>query len=158
MAADAEAVRTALQSALKSAQFLAVLQGIFTEKADLDSFEEARPKEIYRAEKFAPQDYPCGEIAIGRGVKNNPEGRGHDVTFNGVIYWHVDGTEEERLEDLLSRFVRATQDYFEDKPNLLPYLGMCAVWTGDEDYSPLTQHKNVLIKSAAVAVFVRTQR
>lgn len=159
---DAEEVRWAVYWHLKSPQFTDQLKAIYAEKGVLDERDIPLPAEIYRSIKWAPQTFPCGELSLSSGRRDNAESLGYlDKTYSVQIYWHTNGSDEELVEDEVNRLVRATEDYFNSRGTLLPYLPNASVWLGDEDYAPVinvSQYAQPLIKSGMITLFVKVAR
>lgn len=159
MAVDLEAAKDAIKAQLLSSGFADVLLGIFEEKQE-DAPSEV-VTEVYTTLKWAPQNFPNVQLGTARGVNQNPDHNGWlDLEYEMALYWELTDSDEERLQRFLERYVRATQDFYKDRPNLLVEQASCVIWTGDEDYSPLINQGDgkPFIQAAAVTLFLRMQR
>jgi hypothetical protein len=159
MAVDLEGAKDAIKTQLLSHEFADTLIGIFEEKQ-----EEAPTEifnEVYTVLKWSPQNYPNAQMGPARGVNRNPEGYGMcDLEYEFTVYVEVTDTDEERLQRIVERYVRAVQDFYKVRPNLLVEQINCSLWTGDEDYSPLINQGDgkPFIQAGAVTFFLRMQR
>ena len=159
MNVDRESIRLGLKAALESDEFKSVVSNIYAEKNDLENV--AFLNEVYPCLKWAPQTFPCAEIGIPRGTNSNNTSVYVDYTYAVSLYVHDNGSDEERLEQVIERFVRAMQDFFVSRPNLLPFVAECSITVGDEDYSPLTrvtEYSMPFIKSGMLELFIGVRR
>ena len=157
---DREDVRKAFQRDLGSDAFRQVLKDIWTEKG-FDESEIEYPVEIHPCIKAAPQQFPCGEIALSIGRVDTPDQPNAEYNFQITVFWHANGSDEEQLEDVLDRLVRATQDFYKGKPIVQTVMGGFNVWLGDNDASPLIewgQDARPYVKSMAQELFAKVIR
>ena len=157
---DGEGVRKALAQDLKSEKFHDAIVGVYAELElvpELDQF----PQEVYPSVKWAPTVFPCGELNLIRGITNAPESNASDLTYEVMVFWHALGTDEQTIEDTISRLVGAVREFYTAKDHLQPWLMGTTVWLGDEDYSPVIPTDRTdtapLAKSGAITVYVRVQ-
>jgi hypothetical protein len=155
---SAENLREVLQQIFIGPEFRGVLAQVWAEHG---AGEPDYPTEVYRTVKWAPQNFPCGELYVLRGRNNAPESVYVDRTYEVTVFWHVQGTDEEAIESEVGRLTMATMDYFRERSDLMPYLNG-AVTVGDDDYSPFIPVNqggdNALIKTGAVTLFIRVMR
>ncbi len=159
MAVDIEGAKDAIAIQLQSAEFANVILGIWEEKGEEAPTEIVN--EVYTALKWAPQNFPNAQMGPARGVNQNPESHGWiDLQYEFALYWELTHSDEEMLQRWVERYVRATQDFYKGRPNLLIEQASCAIWTGEEDYSPLINQGDgrPFIQAAAVTLFLRMQR
>ena len=156
---DLDGAKEAIKIQLLSDEFADILIGIFEEK------EEEAPTEVlnvvHTVLKWSPQNFPNIQMGPARATNQNPESSGWlDLIYEFTVYVELTDTDEERLDKWLSRYVRAIQDFYAGRPNLLVEQKSCAIWTGDEDYSPLINQGDgkPFIQAAAVTFFLRMQR
>ncbi len=156
---DIEGAKKAISAQLLSNDFAAVLLAIYEEK------DEEAPVEIfaegYTTLRWAPQNFPNFQMGPARGVNQNSESVGYlDIQYEFPLFVEVTNTDEQKLDDALSRMVRALQDFYAPRPNLLVEGKNISIWTGDEDYSPLINQGDgrPFIQAAAVTIFLRMQR
>lgn len=157
---DREAVRNAIATDLRGQEFGQILTAIWLEKG-FRREEVVFPVEIHPAVKWQPQQFPCAEVSVTLGRINNPDRRDLDYTYQVTVFWHANHSDELLLEDHLDRLVRATQDLYRARPNLLPTLPGAVVWLGDDDTSPLMrwgEENRPFIKSMAQELYVRIFR
>jgi hypothetical protein len=159
MSVDIEAARDAIRLQLQSAEFANILIAIYEEKqeeAPQDIFAE-----IYTVLKWAPQNFPNVQMGPARGVNREVESLGWlDIEYEFSLYMMDVHTDEEHLQRRLERLVRAMQDFYKARPNLLVEQASCPIWTGDEDYSPLINQGDgrPFIAAASLTIFIRMQR
>lgn len=159
MPADLEGAKDAIKVQLLSDEFAAVVIAIFEEKQQEAPAEVVN--EVYTVLKWAPQNFPNAQLGPARGFNKNPDGNGLvDLEYEITLYWELTDSDEERLGRLTERYVRATQDFYASRPNLLVEQTNCSIWTGDEDYSPLINQGDgkPFIQAAAVTLFLRMAR
>lgn len=150
---DPEELGKELAGLLKSDEFNELLAAIYAEKGE--ALVEY-PREVYATARWLPQVFPCGELQISTGDRQNPGDYVIDIVYQFNLFWHVQGSSEERLQYELGRLIRATEDFFQSRP----HLNNAGVWTGNSDYSPLTRlsENGPLVKSGLIQILVRAQR
>lgn len=159
MAVDLEGAKDAIKVQLLSDEFADTVLGIFEEKGEEGPTEIVN--EVYTALLWAPQNFPNAQMGEPRGVNQAPDSVGYiDLEYEMALFWELTGSDEQLLKRHLERYVRATQDFYKKRPNLLVEQASCAIWTGDEDYSPLINQGDgkPFIQAAAVTLFLRMQR
>ncbi len=159
MSVDLEGAKEAIKTQLLGHEFAEVLMGVFEEKQE--DPPEGLVREVYTVVKWTPQNYPNAQLGEPRGVNRAMEHNGWlDLEYEFALYWMLTDTDEERLQRYIERYVRATQDFYKVRPNLLVEQAECAIWTGEEDYSPLINQGDgrPFIQAAALTLFVRMQR
>jgi hypothetical protein len=159
MAVDLEAAKEAIKLKLQTSEFADIFAAIYEEKQE--EVPDVVFNEIYTVLKWAPQNFPNFQMGPARGVNMNTESVGYlDLQYEFTLYIEETHTDEESLQKRIERLVRTTQDYFKTFPNLLVEQRSCAIWTGDEDYSPLINQGDgrPFIQAAAITIFIRMQR
>jgi len=159
MPVDLEAAKEAMKLKLQSSEFADILTTIYEEKQE--EVPDVVSNEIYTVLKWAPQNFPNFQMGPARGTNMNPESVGYlDIQYEFTLYIEATHTDEETLQKILERLVRTSQDYFKSYPSLLVEQRSCAIWTGDEDYSPLINQGDgrPFIQAAALTIFIRMQR
>jgi hypothetical protein len=156
---DAEGVRNAIKAQLEGTGYQAQLEAVYAEKGVPEEVEHLLA--VYRSVKWAPAIFPCAEIGLVRGSAEAQEHYLSDVSYTVYVYFHVNGTDEEEIEDKVGRFIRAAIDFWRDRPNMLPELASATVTVGDDDYSPISRvatDSAPLIKTGALTLTVRVLR
>lgn len=157
---DREAVRNAIATDLRSERFKELLKSIWVAKG-FKPEEVPFPVDIHPAVRWQPQQFPCAEVAVTQGRINNPDRRDLDYTYQVVVFWHDNHSDELLLEDRLDRLVLATQELYKAQPNLSPTLKGAVIWLGDDDTSPLMrwgEENRPFVKSMAQELYVRVYR
>lgn len=117
---------------------------------------------VKRAELKQITDMPAAELVGVRTLPTSQDGfeREHLVAMR----FFVTGDDEELLTDLVERYVEAADRTFNlrpgDEARLWPWLPG-VVSTGQHDYDPVMQHKDLdetLVKVGSIEVFVRTNQ
>ena len=161
MSASLEKAKAAIKTQLLSSEFQDILIAVYEDEGDDEPGSDEFPKEVHTVLKWAPQQFPNAQMGPPRGRNESPEAIGYlDITYDFLLYWEVTHTEEERIDIMIQRLVRATQDFYKDRANLLVEAANCSIWTGDEDYSPLINQGDgkPFIQAASLNLFVRMSR
>jgi hypothetical protein len=157
---DSESVRKAIAALLGSEQFNDVLSATYAEYGEQVSASQL-PAVVYSSIRWQPQAFPCVEIGVVRKRRNHPESYALDADLIMVIFYHVQGADEERLQTEVERFCSSCEDYFISRPNLTQMGLAASLWTGDTDYSPLVRwgdENAPLIKSGSLELFAKVIR
>lgn len=153
-------IKRGLAVALMSAAFLATLDELAAEFAD--GLVVPPLRSVKRAELKQVTDLPAAEI---QGVRSIPLGDGpwtSSYEHITAVRFFVSGDDEERITEVVERYVLASRRFFSQAPGdemrLAAWLPGSTV-AGLEDYDPIMQLKDpepTLVKVGLIELHTRT--
>lgn len=159
MGVDAESVRNGMKQSLESQEFKDRLERIWDEKEPGATVTHLQ--RVYRSQRGQnPEIFPCAEIDLT--ISRNTDNRNNtiDLQHEVHIFVHAKGDDEEKLDDIIGRFLRCIREHFMAEWQLPGGVGNPPMIFGDDQYSPFVPENiyegRPLLKSGLIVILVET--